>query len=72
MGVKKYEIDTPENREFLKEQSVELLEFGRRFASPGGSAYYLGDDGTPWKDKNRDSDMHGERGLLYRLYDLWL
>ena len=41
MGVKKYEIDTPENREFLKEQSVELLEFGRRFASPGGSAYYL-------------------------------
>ena len=55
MGVKKYEIDTPENREFLKEQSVELLEFGRRFASPGGSAYYLGDDGTPWKDKNRET-----------------
>ena len=55
MGLKKYEIDTPENREFLKEQSVELLEFGRRFASPGGSAYYLGDDGTPWKDKNRET-----------------
>ncbi len=45
----KYQIDTEENREFLKEIREGLFSFGHRFPSPGGSAYYLGDDGTPGK-----------------------
>lgn len=51
---KKYEIDTAENRAFLKELCQELLEFGKNFPAPGGSAYYLKEDGTPWKEKNRE------------------
>ena len=43
----RYQIDTEENRAFLKEICENLLSFGHRFPSPGGSSYYLGDDGTP-------------------------
>ncbi len=52
---KKYIIDTKENRSFLEENAASLLEFGRRFPSPEGGSYYLGDDGTPWKDRNRET-----------------
>lgn len=52
---KKYTIDTQENRNFLQENIRSLLEFGKRFPSPGGSSYYLGDDGTPWIDRNRET-----------------
>lgn len=52
---RKYVIDTKENKEFLEELTKSLLAFGRRFPSPGGSSYYLGDDGTPWKDKSRET-----------------
>lgn len=52
---KKYQIDTEQNREFLKELQADLIRFGRRFLSEGGSSYYLGDDGTPWKDRNRET-----------------
>ena len=38
----KYTIDTPENKVFLKNISQNLLAFGRKFPSPGGSSYYLG------------------------------
>ena len=55
MRDKKYMIDTEENKAFLSENMIELLKFGRRFPSPGGGSYYLGDDGTPWKDKNRET-----------------
>ncbi len=48
-------IDTKENREFLRNNAQALLDFGRRFPSPGGSSYYLSDDGTPWKEKNRET-----------------
>lgn len=51
----KYQIDTQENRNFLKEIREDLLQFGHRFPSPGGSSYYLGDDGTPWTDRNRET-----------------
>ena len=53
--VSKYTIDTPENKVFLKNISQNLLAFGRKFPSPGGSSYYLGDDGTPWKDRPRET-----------------
>lgn len=52
---KKYLIDTPENRAFLEELRNDLLSFGHQFPSPGGGSYYLGDDGTPWKDRNRET-----------------
>ena len=52
---KKYVIDTDENREFLRKNAEALLDFGRQFPSPGGGSYYLGDDGTPIKTKNRET-----------------
>ena len=52
---KKYQIDTEENRKFLNELQKNLLNFGKKFLSPGGSSYFLGDDGTPWKDRNRET-----------------
>ena len=51
----KYQIGTKENKEFLEEIRKNLLEFGRQFSAPDGSSYYLGDDGTPWKDRNRET-----------------
>ncbi len=51
----KYDIDRDENRIFLKGIRENLLEFGRRFPSPAGSSYYLGDDGTPWTDRKRET-----------------
>ncbi|MBO7711507.1 MAG: AGE family epimerase/isomerase [Lachnospiraceae bacterium] len=52
---KKYVYGTPENRAFLSSQADILLRFGRSFASPGGGSWYLGDDGTPWKDRPRET-----------------
>ena len=52
---KKYIYNTEENRNFLKDNSKALLDFGRRFPSPKGSSYYLGDDGEPIKDRNRET-----------------
>lgn len=52
---KKYCIDTQENRDFLREIRERLFVFGHRFPSPGGSSWYLGDDGTPWTEKNREA-----------------
>ncbi|MBO5551102.1 MAG: AGE family epimerase/isomerase [Lachnospiraceae bacterium] len=53
--MKKYEIDTDENRQFMKELREDLLSFGHAFPSPEGGAYYLGDDGTPWKERPRET-----------------
>lgn len=54
MDQRKYQIDTEENKAFLKEIREGLFAFGHQFPSPGGSAYYLGDDGTPWRERNRE------------------
>lgn len=51
----KYIIDTKENKNFLKDMAQDLLVFGSRFPSPKGSSYYLGDDGTPWIDRPRET-----------------
>lgn len=50
----KYKIDTEENKQFLNSLTNNLLSFGHKFPSPGGSSYYLGDDGTPWTDRPRE------------------
>ena len=52
---RKYRIDTDENKAFMKELTEDLLRFGHSFPSPGGSSWYLGDDGTPWTDRNRET-----------------
>jgi len=52
---RKYQLGTRENREFLEKIREDLFAFGRQFPSPEGSAYYLGDDGTPWKERNRET-----------------
>ncbi|NEG69887.1 AGE family epimerase/isomerase [Bifidobacterium choloepi] len=49
----KYTLGTPENAAFLNAGRDDLLDFGHRFPSPDGSSYWLGDDGTPWTDRNR-------------------
>ena len=51
----KYIFDTVENRRFLEDNAKALLDFGKRFPSPGGGSYYLGDDGTPWTDRPRET-----------------
>lgn len=51
----KYVYGTQENRAFLEENANALWNFGRRFPSPEGSSYYLGDDGTPWTDRPRET-----------------
>ena len=52
---RKYQIDTEENKAFLQKIRDELLSFGHKFPSPGGGSYYLGDDGTPWTDRPRET-----------------
>lgn len=52
---KKYIIDTSENKAFMKKIRDNLLQFGHQFPSPEGASYYLGDDGAPWKERNRET-----------------
>lgn len=63
----KYQIDTEANRIFLKEIGQGLLEFGHRFPSPGGSSWYLGDDGTPWTDRSRETWITCRMAHVYSL-----
>ncbi len=64
---KKYQIDTPENEQFLAGVREGLLRFGHQFPSPGGSSYYLGDDGTPWKDRSRETWITSRMVHVYSL-----
>ena len=51
----KYTLGVPENKAWLNEQRDNLMNFGHAFPSPGGGSYWLGDDGTPWRDRNRET-----------------
>lgn len=64
---RKYVIDTEENRSFLKSITENLLSFGHQFPSPGGSSYYLGDDGTPWKERNRETWITSRMAHVYSI-----
>lgn len=66
----KYQIDTEENKEFLKEIGRDLLQFGHQFPSPQGSSWYLGDDGTPWKDRNRETWITCRMAHVYSIGSL--
>ena len=67
MAKMKYQFDTEENRQFLTDIREELFSFGRQFPSPGGSSYYLGDDGTPWKDRARETWITSRMAHVYSL-----
>ena len=64
---KKYQLGTTENQEFLREVRNGLLNFGHLFPSTGGSSYYLGDDGTPWKDRNRETWITSRMAHVYSI-----
>lgn len=64
---KKYLIDTQENEKFLEEIRERLFSFGHKFPAPGGSSYYLGDDGTPWTDRNRETWITSRMVHVYSL-----
>ncbi len=70
MSLKKYQLDTAENKDFLGRNAGNLLRFGHRFPSPEGGAYYLGDDGTPWKDRPRETWITSRMVHVYCLGSL--
>lgn len=63
----KYDLDSAENKAFLREMRSSLLSFGHKFPSPGGGSYYLGDDGTPWKDRPRETWITSRMVHVYSL-----
>ena len=63
----KYQLGTAENQKFLQDVGDGLLSFGHQFPSPGGSSYYLGDDGTPWKDRNRETWITSRMTHVYSI-----
>lgn len=63
----KYQYGTEENKAFLKNQTETLLKFGKNFPSPGGGSYWLGDDGTPWKDRDRETWITARMAHVYSL-----
>ena len=63
----KYQIGTAENSAFLQKTRDNLRAFGHRFPSPGGGAWYLGDDGTPWKDRPRETWITARMTHVYSL-----
>ena len=62
-----YQLGTAENQKFLQDVRDGLLSFGHQFPSPGGSSYYLGDDGTPWKDRNRETWITSRMTHVYSI-----
>ncbi len=66
-ALEKYRIDTEENRAFLKSLTDDLLGFGHRVASPGGSSYYLQTDGSPWKEHVRETYITSRMVHVYTL-----
>ena len=65
--MQKYQIDTAENKAFLKGIREGLLNFGHQFPSPGGGSYYLGDDGTPWKERPRETWITSRMTHVYSI-----
>lgn len=63
----KYQIDSEENKKFLEELRDDLLRFGHKFPSPGGSSYYLGDNGTPWTDRSRETYITCRMAHVYSM-----
>ena len=65
--MEKYILDSEDNRKFLEDNARALLNFGRRFPSPGGGSYYLGDDGSPWTDRPRETWITSRMAHVYSI-----
>ncbi|MBR4574263.1 MAG: AGE family epimerase/isomerase [Lachnospiraceae bacterium] len=48
----------------------DLLSFGHGFVSPEGGAYYLGDDGMPWRDRPRETWITCRMTHVYSMGEL--
>ena len=66
----KYQIDTTENKAWMQEIRDTLFSFGKLFPSPEGGAYYLGDDGTPWTDRPRETWITCRMAHVYSMASL--
>lgn len=66
----KYQLGTEENQAFMKKIRDDLLNFGHKIPFPGGSSYYLGDDGTPWKDRNRETWITSRMTHVYSIGEM--
>ncbi|MBQ0065868.1 MAG: AGE family epimerase/isomerase [Firmicutes bacterium] len=64
---KKYQYGTEENKAFLESVGEGILKFGHQFPSPNGGSYYLGDDGTPWKERNRETWITSRMAHVYSI-----
>ncbi len=64
---RKYQIGTSENKAFLQSARENLLAFGHDFPSPEGGSYWLGEDGTPWKERNRETWITARMVHVYSL-----
>lgn len=64
---KKYQYGTDANKAFLEEIGEGILKFGHQFPSPKGGSYYLGDDGTPWKERNRETWITSRMAHVYSI-----
>ena len=51
----------------MKEQTRSILAFGTGFPSPRGGSYYLGDDGTPWADRPRETWITARMAHVYSI-----
>ena len=63
----KYQLGNEENKSWLKENFEMLLRFGKKFPSPEGGSYYLGDDGTPWKERPRETWITARMAHVYSI-----
>ncbi len=63
----KYMIDTCENREFLRKQCEDLLNFAHRFPSADGSAYYLDEEGAPIPERDRETYVTARMAHSYSM-----
>ncbi len=63
----KYEFYTEDNKCFLSDLREELFSFGHLFPSPEGGAYYLGDDGTPWTSRPRETWITSRMEHVYSI-----
>ena len=63
----KYQLGTKENEAFLADVREGLFSFGHNFPAPGGSSYYLGDDGTRGKIA---TVRHGSPAVSH-MYTAW-
>ena len=70
IDLEKYRYGTEENQRFLKEKMESLLHFGTKFPSQEGGAYWLGDDGTPWRQKGRMTWITSRMVHVYSLGSL--